>query len=83
MATVPRRTHPPPSTPPKGPPETPRTHPQQKDSQTGSRHPIQANYLVIHSTVKGEYPQTSVAVNTAFGPGASAPSGAGETFTQK
>lgn len=37
--------------------------------------PIQDNCLVIHSTVKGEYPQTSVAVNTAFGLGASAPPG--------
>lgn len=43
---------------------------------------IQANFLVIYSTVKGEYPQTNVAVNTAFGLGASAPSGAGETFTK-
>jgi len=38
--------------------------------------------VVICLAVKGEYPQTNVAVNTAFGLGASAPSGAGETFTK-
>jgi hypothetical protein len=81
MATYPADS-PPPSTPPNGPSETPRTHPQRMDPHTGSRRPIQANFLVIYSTVKGEYPQTSVAVNTAFGLGASAPSGAGETFTK-
>jgi len=62
MATAPRRTH-------------PRRVRRPMDPQTGPCHPIRANLLVIHSTVKGEYPQTSVAVNTAFGLGASAPPG--------
>ena len=80
MAAVLRRTHPRRVRRPKDP-KTRITH-RQMDPQTGPRHPIQANFLVIHLTVKGEYPQTSVAVNTAFGLGASAPSGAGETFTK-
>lgn len=35
-----------------------------------SRHVID---IVLYVAVTGEYPQTNVAVNTAFGPGASAP----------
>jgi len=37
--------------------------------------------IVIYLAVKGEYPQTSVVVNTVIRPGSDGPSGVGETFT--